>query len=327
MEQEILRFFEGVTMPQQCADQICDKAAKVAHRKRRKEVYSMRQTEDKGRFRGFGFAACIVALAAMGIWFFTPEQRIALQASEPTAPSQVQEPWLPYRVDASGRVILGFDLDLEITDQLSFDQPLIYCDMQENGTIQYLAVGRSHSGNGVGMYYIEYAENTGLGNGLSLNCQDENGTDYDWYTLGVEKMEQHVNAIQAGRHKNTAGSVTSGGRPRGLVERDGRLYFVDGDTEQDITDLISDDEPFLYSHVDTEGYERCIAIGGTFTPDTDLDGVYWAELQKDAILAENVRYASSCWIGGQAIGHWDNEADDYYGWYKKAKEYFGWPWD
>ncbi len=331
MEQEIQNFFDGVTMPQRCAEKIMSRAA-GGPKNKHKEVYTMRQTEEKGRFRWVGVAVCLVALTVMGMWFFNPDREAVIQASNPTVledtaeTTNPQEPWLPYYVDAMGRVIINLDVSVEVTDKLSYDTPVIYCEEAEDGTIRYLAMGKSDAGDGVGIYYVEYSTDGEEGSPLSLNFKNEEGQDYGWYTLGLEKMEQHVNAIRAGRHKNTAGSVASDLRLRGLMERDGRLYFLDGDKEQDITDLISDEEPFLYSYVDANGMEHCVAVGGTYTPNTDMHGVYWVEVWKDAIIAENLRYAMGAWKEGRAHGHWDNETEDYFGWYKKAKEYFGWPW-
>ena len=105
--------------------------------------------------------------------------------------------------------------------------------------------------------------------------------------------------------------------PGPLAEvRDGRLYFIAHNEDIDITDLCSPDEVFLYTYTDEQGFLHYIGIGGT--PER------WgcSEVMYDTL---NPYSPSGGWVGGSGSGHWDNQADEPYGWYVQFKELTGHP--
>ena len=102
-----------------------------------------------------------------------------------------------------------------------------------------------------------------------------------------------------------------------LVEtRENRLYFIACGENIDITDLCSADEVYIYTYMDDRGFLHYIGIGGT--PEN------WGhfEVMYDTLNTTNPNMA---WAGGSGCGHWDNEADEPYGWYIQFKELTGHP--
>lgn len=103
-----------------------------------------------------------------------------------------------------------------------------------------------------------------------------------------------------------------------------RLYFTADGQYTDITDLISDDEPYTYIYTDNAGIVHCLAVGGCYTPGSNsLDGVYYGYWYRDAADADE-RFSG--WISGACAGHWCNATNDYFGWYVKACEILDIPW-
>lgn len=98
---------------------------------------------------------------------------------------------------------------------------------------------------------------------------------------------------------------------------DGRLIFIFNDEQIDITDQISDEDAYIYTFTDQNGFLNFVAIGGTlgegkdalrhigfmyyiWRPDRNGDGLY-----NDGAF-------------GNGSGHWNNEKDDYFDWYVTA---------
>ena len=99
--------------------------------------------------------------------------------------------------------------------------------------------------------------------------------------------------------------------------REGRLYFIGCGENIDITDQCSVDQVYIYTYTDDRGFLHYIGIGGT----PELWGHF--EVMYDTLNTTNPNVA---WAGGGGCGHWDNQADEPYGWYVQFKELTGHPW-
>ena len=134
--------------------------------------------------------------------------------------------------------------------------------------------------------------------------------------LRITEGENHVEA-----------EVNTGAVPTWLQEVDGRLYFVGNGENIDITDQISMDEPFTYAYTDAKGIRRHIAVGRL---DDDpyvsiQQSVGWAVWYRDMNeTEEGMRFTG--WISGTSSGHWNNAADEEYGWHESARRLFDVPW-
>lgn len=123
------------------------------------------------------------------------------------------------------------------------------------------------------------------------------------------------------------GSYDTGSTPGWLSEVNGRLYFTGNQENIDITDLISNDDAFTYSYTDSRGILHYIAVGGVYDPDPELNDIGWGEWMRKALEVEaNPDAIYAGWIGGYGSNHWNNETDDYYGWYASALEIMNIPW-
>lgn len=130
------------------------------------------------------------------------------------------------------------------------------------------------------------------------------------------------------------GSYDTGYVPTWLMEQDGRLFFApEGVREmnEDITDLISTEEPYTYIYTDEDGIIRYLAVGmlheGPFVSiEESLGWVCWFRdaAEMEAGQAEGNYFAG--WLTGYGSGHWNNEKDEAFGWYTKAKEIMEIPW-
>lgn len=120
--------------------------------------------------------------------------------------------------------------------------------------------------------------------------------------------------------KNTAGAY-DGSVPDWLEERDGHLYFVGGGAELDISNSFSNDEPFIYT-LETPKNIRYIAVGGTYTPDTQLDGVCWAVVVRKVL--EDPEPLEG-WITAYARDRTLPGTDEFAPWYLKAMDIFEYP--
>lgn len=121
--------------------------------------------------------------------------------------------------------------------------------------------------------------------------------------------------------------VNTGAVPQWLKETDGRLYFVGNGEEIDITDQISMDEPFTYAYTDTGGIRLHIAVGRLDDePYVSIQqSVGWAVWYRDMNEAEDGMQFTG-WIGGTSSGHWNNTADEEYGWHETAQRLLDIPW-
>lgn len=118
----------------------------------------------------------------------------------------------------------------------------------------------------------------------------------------------------------TAGSY-DGSAPSCLSERDGRLYFLTDEGELDISDSFSEDEPFVYTFYIGK-LIKYVAIGGTYTPDTNLEGVGWAVVVRKAL--EDPAPLEG-WITAYARGRTLPMKEDFAPWYLKAMDIFEYP--
>lgn len=327
MEQKIVAFFDQVTMSESCATRIRGAMAAQGAPQPRKEEYTMRQTEVNRRFGWVGAAACLLLVLLAGAWVLP---RSASPDNPATAPTETYETAaLPYEIREDGTVLLTVDRYVDITALLSETQPVIYCYEPEDGMIHYYALGLSGPEGSIGWYFCEYDRESKTLSARMDHCVDDSGAEYPWYTAALEKRAEQVMSVESGRAwlNTTAGGKLSGStEPFWLREEDGRLYFTGDGQKIDITDSISEEEPFLYTWEDVKGKATCLAVGGTYIPGAFPEGLGWVVFTKDLILEENLATGYACWQGGSASNHWNNETEDYYLWYKEAKEYFGWPW-
>lgn len=115
------------------------------------------------------------------------------------------------------------------------------------------------------------------------------------------------------------------GAPYYLKESEGRLFFVANMEYIDITDLISEDIPFTYIYKDADGFTHYIAVGGTYSPDPDMNDVGYGEWISYADHSEQTKYGKG-WMGGYCDHHWDPETGEDRKWLQVAKDEMGIPW-
>lgn len=129
-----------------------------------------------------------------------------------------------------------------------------------------------------------------------------------------------VNGTNAQGAPVAAGSY-DGSAPSCLAERNGKLYFLTEESEIDISDAFSENEPFVHVFYTAKTIQY-VAIGGTYTPDTDLEGVCWA-----VIFRENLENPATYegWIGGYGRGRTISDSNEFAPWYAKAVEIFEYP--
>lgn len=343
MDNEItaaVTFFDSVQMDDRCTRRIT--AAMDAHQTapRRREEYTMRQPKESSRFGWVSAAACLLLIFFSAGWVLSSPDRQNVMMTEPpttaaaTAAAEAEEllppeDWLyRYSEEEGGNIFLTLqDSWIEITQELSATDPVIYCYEPEAGKIAYYALGLCDGEDPIGWYYNEYTEETGWAEGIRHNCSNQSGEEYEWYTKGLEKSAVHLRIVcgQRGDLSRPADHIRTSPLPSWLEERDGKLYFVGNRENIDISNAFSEEEPFLYAYANAAGIEKCIAIGGTYIPGNDLDTVGWTEMTKDLLLEENLATRFRCWYDGYGHGHWNNAEDREYGWYTAAKEHFGWP--
>lgn len=118
----------------------------------------------------------------------------------------------------------------------------------------------------------------------------------------------------------TAGSY-DGSAPTCLSERDGHLYFMTDEGEVDISESFSVDEPFIHTFYVGKNI-KYVAIGGTYTPNTDLDGVGWA-----VVIRKNLQDPGplECWVTAYAVNRTLPMKEDFAPWYLKAMDAFKYP--
>ena len=115
------------------------------------------------------------------------------------------------------------------------------------------------------------------------------------------------------------------GAPYYLSEADGRLYFVANLEHIDITEMISEEIPFTYIYMDPDGFTHYIAVGGTYSPDPDINDVGYGEWISYVENAEQTKYGKG-WMGGYCDHHWDPETGEDRKWLQVAKDEMGIPW-
>ena len=115
------------------------------------------------------------------------------------------------------------------------------------------------------------------------------------------------------------------GAPYYLNEADGRLYFVANMEHIDITELISEEIPFTYIYMDTDGFTHYIAVGGSYSPDPDTSNVGYGEWISYVENSEQTKYGKG-WMGGYADHYWDPETGEDRKWLQVAKDEMGIPW-
>lgn len=115
------------------------------------------------------------------------------------------------------------------------------------------------------------------------------------------------------------------GAPHYLNEANGRLYFVANMEHIDITELISEEIPFTYIYMDSDGFTHYIAVGGSYSPDPDMNNVGYGEWISYVKNSEQTKYGKG-WMGGYADHYWDPETGEDRKWLQVAKDEMGIPW-
>lgn len=98
---------------------------------------------------------------------------------------------------------------------------------------------------------------------------------------------------------------------------DSRIYFTANGENIDITDKISEEDAFVYTFTDHNGILNIFAIGVSGLRSYDnppyigyLYYILYPDFNGDGLYNDGG--------GGCGRGQWDNEKDDYFGWYKIA---------
>lgn len=129
-----------------------------------------------------------------------------------------------------------------------------------------------------------------------------------------------INGSDAQGNPAAAGSY-DGSAPSCLEERNGHLYFLTEEGEMDISNAFSQEEPFVYTFYTAQTIQY-VAIGGTYTPDANLEGVCWAVIFRNN-LENPAKYEG--WIGGYGRGRTILDTGEFAPWYTKAMKIFGYP--
>jgi len=113
--------------------------------------------------------------------------------------------------------------------------------------------------------------------------------------------------------------------PDWLAEEYGRVYFLGDSEKEDITDIFSMEEPFLYVY-EEDGITHYIAIGGSYDSEIGLDSVGYSEwLRRTDQISDGNLFDG--WLGGGGSGQYDPNTDDYALWYAKAIVELNIPWN
>lgn len=94
----------------------------------------------------------------------------------------------------------------------------------------------------------------------------------------------------------------------------GRLYFLGNGEKTDITDSISQEEPYFYSYVDDYGLTHYMAVG--YSGSLDNFGIY--EFIRDAQTGE--------WVTGTGRNFLSPETETRYAWVDIVWEHYSIPW-
>ena len=140
--------------------------------------------------------------------------------------------------------------------------------------------------------------------------------DYVYYNDGHMEIE-----VFEGSSVDTPRDSVLAPHPVWLKESEGRVYFLANMENRDITDLFSQEEPFLYTY-DKDGITHYIAIGGNYDPEKGLDSVGYSEWLCRADPEEKGN-----WLGGSGAGQYDPKTDGYPLWYAKAIVEMNIPWN
>lgn len=140
--------------------------------------------------------------------------------------------------------------------------------------------------------------------------------DYVYYNDGHMEIE-----VFEGSSVNTPHDSVLASHPVWLKEQEGRVWFLANMENRDITDLFSQEEPFLYTY-DKDGITHYIAIGGNYDPAEGLGSIGYSEW-----LRRTDPLGGGDWLGGGGAGQYDPQTDDYALWYAKAIVEMNIPWN
>ena len=140
--------------------------------------------------------------------------------------------------------------------------------------------------------------------------------DYVYYNDGHMEIE-----VFEGSSVDTSHDSVLAPHPVWLKEQEGRVYFLANMENRDITDLFSQEKPFVYVY-EKDGITHYIAIGGNFDPATGLDSIGYSEW-----LRRTDPNGNDDWLGGSGAGQYDPETDDYALWYARAIVEMKIPWN
>lgn len=129
---------------------------------------------------------------------------------------------------------------------------------------------------------------------------------------GIRRLLGWDRHIEQSEYTNEVGDTvthTHYGISEPVCIRDERLFFIANGENTDITDIVTNAEPYTYSYTDAEGYTYFFIVG---LSSSELESYGYAEF---------VKSPDGSWQGGHAHGTC-NDAP----WLEKGKEEFNLPW-
>lgn len=300
MENRLKDAFDSLHMPQSCADRIERKLCKPM--KKQKEYYAEpAQWEVDGWVKGIAVAAVMLGLIAGGI--------LLLPGSDNTAvdPTEITETTTDARDEAleeHGETLMYAEAELEqIKAELGEIQAAL--DLARNdpnlvdtipAELRALLESDRLDEIQAGLEIIEAAK-ADIKDGLAYV---ENDIKYTYRGWG--------NTLQIHEAYNAALSS-----PWTKTMRLDNLVFFEANGEWiNISDLFSEEEPFVYIYTDRYYVTHYIAIGGT------VENMGYLEARKFCTCTE----LEDGNLGGMFANTWNGETESRYGWEQRAKEIF-----
>lgn len=203
MKEHVKAMFEQITMPQSTEDTI------------RKEMGTYRSRKNQGRtWKNMTAAAAVLGLmlavspkarAAVEEWlirYVFPESGITVYEERdgngnPAGLIVVYDTETPAfaHVENDRLIFTGNGENLDITDQITEEEPYIYNYVDEYGLTHHMAVGYQGSIENFGIYEFFREEKEGQqpwegwGNGCGRNYIADDGSCYPWVSVVWEKLD------------------------------------------------------------------------------------------------------------------------------------------
>lgn len=340
MDKRLTDAFDSMKMPSGCARRIEQALLEKAHNTPEKEEFTVKKAPS-GSHYGW-LAAGLVCLAAVVVTGFALPSRSEPQETTVATETTVAEETMvvPDWLAIDNRTLkMKMDGSFKSVEwRFDAEEPLLYCDRQEDGTVLYIALGGDYDASfgydSIGWYSAVWNPDTQTWSlEAEWNCYDpETGEETPWFTKVLDKQDQ-IPALAEAKEEWENGLLYVEGRTsygmspgssytRVLGEyhtpftdyEDGRVYFVSNDEHIDITDQFSEEEPFTYIYTDRKMVIHYIAIGGT------PDNMGYLEMCYGTWESSKAFHSS---VAGCGVNTWNYETEDRYGWEQKAKEIFG----